>query len=458
MKKSLFIVLALAISTLSMAQSKKIVADRIIGVVGNRIILQSDISNAIADIGRKGGTVPENAECLILDQAIMQKVLAMQAEKDSLKVTDSDVEAELERNVRYYIQMYGSQQAVEDMAGKTIYQIKDEARESVKERQLAEAMQRSIVDNVKVTPAEVKAFFQRIPKDSLPYFETELEIGQIVLYPKATRDMEQYIIGELQNYRRMIESKTSTFEQLAKRYSEDPGSKDRGGQYQINRNEKSWEPNFKAAAFGLKDGEISKVVKTKFGYHLIQMVERNGDEAIIRHILRVPPVTDDEVNIAVRKLDSVRAKLVAGSMDFNTAAGKYSEDEQAKFAGHYITGPNNETTVTIDQLDKDVVALLDKVKVGEFSQPTVFTEERTGKKGVRLIYLKSRTEPHRMNLKDDYNKIANASLEEKKMKTLEKWMNTHQTNYYIKLQADEANCPQLKKWNATTAVASKPTL
>lgn len=145
-------------------------------------------------------------------------------------------------------------------------------------------------------------------------------------------------------------------------------------------------------------------------------------------------------------------------MDFNTAAGKYSEDEQAKFAGHYITGPNNETTVTIDQLDKDVVALLDKVKVGEFSQPTVFTEERTGKKGVRLIYLKSRTEPHRMNLKDDYNKIANASLEEKKMKTLEKWMNTHQTNYYIKLQADEANCPQLKKWNATTAVASKPTL
>ena len=430
------------------AQPKKIVADKIIGVVGNRIILQSDIQNAIADIARQGGTVPDNADCMLLDQVMVQKVLALQAEKDSLVVTDSEVEAELEQRVRYYISVYGSQQALEDIAGKTIYQIKDEARETVKERKLAEAMQRSIVDGVKVTPAEVKNYFAKIPKDSLPFFETELEIGQIVVYPKATRDMEEYIKGELNNYKRMIESGTATFEQLARRYSEDPGSKERGGQYQINRNEQTWDPSFKAAAFRLKDGEISNIVKTKFGYHLIQMVERNGDEAIIRHILRIPPVTDDEVKISIAKLDSVRAKLVKGEMDFSTAAGKYSEDEQAKFAGHFITGQGMETTVTIDQLDKSIVPLLDKIQVGEYSEPVAFTDER-GKKGVRLIYLKSKTEPHRMNLDDDYNRIAAAALEQKKMQALEKWMNSHANQYYTRLDVDDAACPQLAKWKST---------
>ena len=456
MKKILFVAFALFMGIISQAQSKKIVADRIIGIVGSRIILQSDIQNAIADMNRSGNPVPDNAECLLLDQAIMQKVLAMQADKDSLVVTDAEVEAELEQRVRYFIQVYGSQQAVEDMAGKTIYQIKDEARDAVRERKLAESMQRNIVENVKVTPAEVKAYFGRIPKDSLPFFESELEIGQIVVYPKASRDLEEYVKSELQNYKRLIDSKTSTFEQLARRYSEDPGSKERGGQYQINRNEKTWDPAFKAAAFRLKEGEISNIVKTKFGYHLIQMVERNGDEAIIRHILRKPPVTDEEVNKAVVKLDSVRAKLIAGAMDFNTAAGKFSEDEQAKFQGPYITGRNMETFVTIDELDKNIVGMLDKLQIGEFSQPTVFTDEQD-RKGVRIIYLKSRTEPHRMNLQDDYNRIAQAALEEKKYKALEKWVHEHISNYYISIDYPDASCPQLKKWTGTKDVAtSKP--
>ncbi|MGE5521392.1 MAG: peptidylprolyl isomerase [Candidatus Dadabacteria bacterium] len=450
MKKFLILLLIAAASISSFAQAKKIVADKILGVVGSRIILQSDIHNAIADISRNGGTVPENAECSILDQAITQKVLAMQADKDSLTVTDAEVEAELEQRVRYFINVYGTQQAVEDMAGKTIYQIKDEARESVKERKLAEAMQHKIVDNVKVTPNEVKQFFEKIPKDSLPYFESELEVGQIILYPKATRDMDQYVISELNNYKRQIEAKVATFEQLAKRYSEDPGSKDRGGQYQINRNDKTWDPSFKSAAFRLKDGEISNIVKTKFGYHIIQMVERQGDEAIIRHILRIPPVTDDEIQAAVSKLDSVRQQLIAGKMDFNTAAGKYNEDEAAKFAGSYLTGRTGESSVTIDELDKDIVAMLDKIKVGEYSPATAFTDEKTGKKGVRMIYLKSKSQPHRMNMTDDYNRIAQQALEDKKYKALEKWMATHSSNYYIQIDSQVEKCPVLKKW----AVAS----
>jgi peptidyl-prolyl cis-trans isomerase SurA len=399
----------------------------------------------MADAARQGSTLPENAECSILEQALVSKVLMLQAIKDSLPVGDDEVEAELDQRVRYFINQYGTQEALESVAQKTIYQIKDDARESVKESKLAQAMQRKIVDVVKITPTEVKAYFDRFPKDSLPFFESEVEIGQIVVYPKASRDLEKYVMDELANYKKQIEAKNITFAQAAQKYSEDPGSKDRGGQYQINRNEKQWDPVFMAAAFRLKNGEISPVIKTKFGYHIIQMDQRNGDDAIIRHILRIPPVTDVEINESVSKLDSVRSKLIAGTLDFNGAAGKYSEDEQAKFAGPYIVSGDGDSYNRIDELSKDVVAMLDKIKVGEFSQPTAFTDER-GKKGVRILYLKSRTEPHRLNLRDDYNRVAQSALEEKKFQALEKWLKSNIPSYYIMIDHETSSCPQLQKW------------
>ncbi|HEV8285468.1 MAG TPA: peptidylprolyl isomerase [Chitinophagaceae bacterium] len=433
-------------------QAKKIVADKITAVVGDRIIMYSDIKNTIADYVRQGAEIPNNAECLILDQAILSKVLMQQAEKDSLPITDEEVDADLDLRVREFIRVYGSEQAVVELAGKSIYQIKEDAKESVREKKLAEAMQRKIVENVKITPAEVKAFFERIPKDSLPFYESELEVGQIVIYPQASRDLEKYIIDELNHYKQRVESKSAKFEDLAKLNSEDPGSKERGGQYQINRKDKSWDPSFIAAAFRLKEGEISQVVKTKFGYHIIQMVQRNGDEAIIRHILRTPPITEEETNASISKLDSVRAKIIAGTLNFNQAALKYSEDEQQKFAGPFFTGRDGSTYVTIDELDKDVVAMLGKLKVGDISQPTPFTDQQRGKKGVRIVYLKSRSQPHRMNLKDDYNKIAQFALEEKKAKAMDKWLASKLPTYYIMVADDfNADCPNVQKYASKKA-------
>jgi peptidyl-prolyl cis-trans isomerase SurA len=447
MKKFLFLFAGILIVASTFAQqAKKIVADKIIAVVGDRIILKSDITNSIADMARQGQNLPENAECSILDQALLSKVLMMQAMKDSLPVSDDEIEAELDQRIRYFVNMYGTKDALETMAGKSVYQIKDDARESVRENKLAQAMQRKIVDGVKVTPAEVKSYFDRIPQDSLPYFEAEFQIGQIIMYPKATRDMETYVVGELANYKRQVESKTATFESLAKRYTEDPGSKDRGGQYQISRTDKNWDPAFMAAAFRLKEGQISSPFKSKFGYHIIQMVERNGDEAIVRHILRVPPVNDEEIAEATQKMDSVRNLLVKGTVDFNTAAGKFSDDEQAKFAGPYLTNQGGDSWVSIDEMDKSIVTILDKLKIGDYSQPIAFTDERTSKKGVRLVYLKAKSDPHRLNLKDDYNRISSAALEEKKFKALEKWMSSNLNTQYIMLDAEEASCPQLKKW------------
>lgn len=454
--KKLFLVFFAVVSfaVASNAQPQKIVADKITAIVGDKIILHSDIENAKADIVRQGGTVPENADCSILEQALVSKVMMLQALKDSLPVTEEEIESELDNRIRYYISQFGSQAELERVAGKTIYQLKDDSRESVRERKLAEAMQKKIVDNVNVTPTEVKAYFDKIPKDSLPFFESELEVGQIVIFPKASRDLEQFMISELNHYKQQIEAKQMTFDQAARMYSEDPGSKDKGGLYEIDRNEKSWDPDFIRAAFRLKDGEISPVVKTQFGYHIIQMVQRNGDLATIRHILRIPPVTDVEMKEGVSKLDSVRSKIIAGTMDFAAAAGQYSEDPNQKFTGPYIMSADGDTYNRIDELDKGIVAALTDLKVGEISQPLTFTDER-GKKGVRLVYLKSRTEPHRMNLRDDYNKIKQAALEEKKYKILDKWLDAHIPNYYIMVDADSGGCPQLKKWvDASKAYAS----
>jgi peptidyl-prolyl cis-trans isomerase SurA len=308
-------------------------------------------------------------------------------------------------------------------------------------------MQQKIVNSVKITPTEVKAFFDRIPKDSLPYFESELEVGQVILYPKASRDLEQYIISEMNNYKHQIETKVATFEQLATRYSEDPGSKDRGGKYEINRNEKTWDPQFLSAAFRLKNGEISAPVKSdRFGYFLIQMVERRGDDADVRIILRTPPVTDAEIKQSTARLDTIRSKIISGTLTFNEAAAKYSDDESVKYAGPFLLNRDGSPYVTIDQMDKEMVPLLSKMKVGDISQPTQFVSDQ-GKKGVRIVYLKSRSEPHRMNLGDDYSKISQAALEEKKSQALDKWIRTKMPTYYIMVDNQaKVDCPKLQQY------------
>lgn len=440
-------VLLLSATTMVNAQARKAVADKIVAVVGDRIILQSDIKNSIDDARRQGSEVPANAFCMLMDQAVVSKVLMLQAERDSLPVSEEDVEAELDQRIRYFIQQVGSKELLEEYAGKTIYQIKDEARESVRERKLADAMQQKIVSNVKVTPTEVKAFFDKIPKDSLLYFESELEVGQIVLLPKASRDLESYIFAEMSNYKRQIESKSATFEQLAQRFSEDPGSKDRGGFYQINRNDKTFDPVFTSTAFRLKDGEISAPVKSeRFGYFLIKMEKRRGDDADVRMILRIPPVTDAEINQSKAKLDSIRSQIQAGNISFNDAAARFTEDEYAKFSGPYFLSRDGSYRITIDQLDAETVGVLRNLNVGDISAPVTYTTDQ-GKKGVRIVYLKSRTEPHVMNMRDDYSRISNSALAEKKQKVLHQWLVEKMSAYYIMIDKDtQTDCPDLAEY------------
>ena len=246
-------------------------------------------------------------------------------------------------------------------------------------------------------------------------------------------------------YKRQAESGTKKFEQLVKLYSEDPGSKDNGGQYNINRTNKEFDPAFTAAAFRLKDGQISNVVKSKFGYHIIQMVSRSGDDALVRHILRIPPVTDDEVAKSTKKLDSVRTMVNNGWLSFGEAVDKFSDDESSKFNGGTITARDGSSLLNIDQLDKELVLSIKNLKPGEISKPSSYTDER-GRRMVRIVYLKNRTQPHRENLKDDYNRVADRALEAKKHDALSKWFKNHLPSYFISIDDAYKDCNSLAEW------------
>jgi peptidyl-prolyl cis-trans isomerase SurA len=451
MKQIIILLVVSFCAVAAFAQPQKVVADKVIGIVGDKIILKSEITNEILDRQRRNEAVPENAECVIMEQALTLKALVLQAEKDSLTVSDEELESLLDNQVRGFVQAYGSKEALEQIAGRTVYQIKEDFRTSFKERKLAEQMRNKIVDGVRITPTEVKAYFDKIPKEKLEYLESEVEIGQIIMYPKPSRDLDKDAIDQLNDFKKQVESGTRKFETLASLYTMDPGSKQTGGMYNINRTEKVMDPAFVQAAFRLKEGQVSPVIKSKFGYHIIQMVSRSGDDASVRHILLIPQITDDEIKLTVNKLDSIRTKLIAGSLGFGDAVARYSDDEVSKYTAGNLQCQNG-TFCTIDQLDKDMIKLLPKLKPGEYSQPVTFVDERS-KKSVRLVYLKTRTEPHRENLKDDYNREAQRALEEKKGEAIEKWFNAKIATYYIMIDDDYKSCVQLQKWmqNASSA-------
>ena len=453
MKKLVFAVFSLLFAYTAIAQ-QKVVADKIIGIVGDKIVLRSEIFIAQEDNKRQG--YPERDDCSVLDGMLTQKALVLQAEKDSIPVTEEEIDAEIEQKIRYFISQYGSKEALEQVAGRSIYQMREDFRQPIKEQRMASGMRNKIVDGIKITPNEVKEYYDKIPKDSLRLYESELQIGQIVVYPKASRDIELLAIDELSGYKQQVENGSRRFETLASLYSDDPGSKDKGGMYQINRLEKNWDPVFLSGAFRLKEGQVSPVIKTKFGYHIIQLVSRSGDDAIIRHILRIPQITTVESAQATTKLDSIRQQLVSGSIGFGEAVAKYSDDETAKFTAGVLMARDGSNFLKFDELDKEMVLLLKKsnLNAGEYSQPSVFTDER-GKKGVRIVYMISKSEPHRENLKDDYNRIAQRALEQKKNLALQIWFQARITTYYIMIDGDYKDCTNLSKWRSRQFTSSK---
>jgi peptidyl-prolyl cis-trans isomerase SurA len=266
------------------------------------------------------------------------------------------------------------------------------------------------------------------------------------MHPKANRDIEEYVIKQLMDYRRQVESGMTSFDQLVKLYSEDPSSKENLGQFNLNRNEKNFDPAFMSGSFRLKEGQISAPVKSKFGYHLIQLISRSGDDAVVKHILRIPPISNDEINDTKKFLDSIRKDILAGKTTFGEQVNKHSDDDGSKFTGGAISGRDGSTYVNYDELpDKDMVVVLKSMKKGEISAPQVYVDDR-GRKTVRLVFFRDLTEPHKENMKEDYNRVAARALEVKKTKVLESWFKEHITNYYISIDEEYQACMEIKDW------------
>jgi peptidyl-prolyl cis-trans isomerase SurA len=316
-------------------------------------------------------------------------------------------------------------------------------------------MQQKIVDKIKITPTEVRAFYNKIPTDSLPLYESEVQVLELVMHPKANRDVEEYVIKQMMDYRRQVETGVNKFDQLVKLYSEDPSAKENLGQFNLNRNQKDFDPAFMSGSFRLKEGQISAPIKSKFGYHIIQLISRSGDDAVVKHILRIPPISTDEINETKHFLDSVRKDVIAGKYSFGEAVNKNSDDDGSKFTGGAISGRDGSTYINYDQLpDKEMVVLLKTMKPGDISAPQVYTDDR-GRKAVRLVFFKDRTEPHKENLKEDYNRVAARALAVKKQKVLEEWFNEHITNYYIFIDDAYQPCDEIKEWTKVANSISK---
>jgi peptidyl-prolyl cis-trans isomerase SurA len=437
-----YLLICLAVLFLSpvkiLAQDK--VVDRIIAVVGQNMVLESDIESQYLQAKMQGSIegASRTVKCQILENMLLENVLLNQAELDSTQVSDSEVEQSLDQRLHYFITQFGSQEKLEEYYGKTILEIKEEFRSLVKNNMLVQEVQKNITKNVFVTPSDVKDFYRQMPTDSVPLISAKVEMRQIVKIPPVSLEQKVMIKEKLRDLRRRV-MEGENFATLAILYSEDPGSAAKGGEIGFFGRGELY-PEYEAAAFKLKEGEVSEVIESKAGFHIIQLIERKGDYINTRHILLQAKPSPLDLENARTSLDSVLVKIRNGEITFEAAAEKYSDDP-GKSGGGYIINPYNGTTwFEMEQLEPQVSFIINKLEVGQISSP-VPTQTEDGKDAYRLVKLQARTDPHRANLTDDYSYLQDLALQKKKQEKLVDWVNKNVGNTYIMVIDDYKNCP-----------------
>lgn len=442
------------VSSVGFAQEK--VVDKVVAVVGDNIILKSEIDQQYAQYLMQGNKPDKNTKCGFLQNMLSQKLLSQQAVLDSITVNDEDVDDEIDRRMRIMVSRAGGQDRLEEFLGKSLIQYKDEIRPEIREQLVAQKMQSKITEKVEVTPLEVERFFKAFPKDSLPEYNTEVEIGTIVVYPQLT-DKEKEIYKDKAEALRLRVKSGDNFATLARLYSQDPGSARDGGELPYF-DRKTMAKEFTAWAFKLKPGEISPVFETEFGFHFLQVIDRKGEQVKVRHILIIPQNTQASLDRAKAKIDSIYTKVKDGKMDFSNAASLYSDDNDTKYNGGMMLDAENVSTRTThiptDKLDPKVFLTIDTMKVGTYSTPELFTDAR-GKTGYRFFYLKSKVPPHKANLDQDLPKIKDAAYQDKVNKTVSEWFEKKRKSTYIKIDKDYYNCDSLKDWITKPTEAAK---
>jgi peptidyl-prolyl cis-trans isomerase SurA len=421
------------------------VIDQVMAVVGNKIIMKSDIEKQYIQYLAQSGGEGDQSRCAIFDQILLQKLLLNQAEIDSVSASENQVESELDRRMRFYIHQIGSEEKLEQYFHTTIRELKSEFRDVIKDQLTVQMMQSKITKEVTASPNDVRTFFENIPSDSVPYIDAEMEVAQIVRKPPISAEEKQAIREQLEDYRKKIISGEADMAVYAALYSQDPESAKHGGELGFFERG-TMVPEFEAAAFNLKPGDVSPVIETKFGFHILQLIERRGDQINIRHILLQPKTTNEGVQKCIVTLDSIRQQIIQGTISFEDAAEKFSDDADTKNNGGLLINPETNTThLSPDKMDKVLFFQVDTMELNKVSAPLQMATPE-GKPAFRIVMVKSRTKPHRANLKDDYQKIQEVALSEKQNKALMEWIRKKRQSTYIHLSENYGNCELLKDW------------
>jgi peptidyl-prolyl cis-trans isomerase SurA len=441
----LILCLAVLLPATVRSQSDTLIIDEVVAIVGKNFILRSDIENQYMQMRMQGnikGTM-DKAKCQILENLLFEKLLLHQAALDSIEVTPDQVSSELDRRMRYFIQQFGNQEKLEEYYGKSILEFKDELRDVIADQLLVGRVQEKITVNTQVSPSEVRKFFKEIPKDSIPLISSVVEVAQIVKKPPISF-AEKFEVKERLNKLRERIINGESFEALAVLYSEDPGSAKKGGDIGLHGRGELY-PEFEAVAFKLNPGEVSEIVESEAGYHIIQSIERRGEFVRVRHILIRPKVSPVALAEARNFLDSIARLIRDDSITFEEAVQKFSTDPSRNNGGLLINPMTGSAQWYVDQLDPKVFFVIDKLEVGEIST-SVLMEDEKGEEAYRLLYLQKRTQPHRANLEEDYNEIQEWALEQKRQQELFKWISKNSRKAYIKINGEYAECKFEQKW------------
>lgn len=417
-------------------------ADGIIAKVGNNIILRSDLEFSYLQYLAQTKQQPsQDLKCEILSSLVQDKLLVARAEIDSVTVSEGEVAYELENRINYLAGQVGGVDKLEAYYKKSAKQLKDELRRSVRDMLVMQEMQKKITSTVKVTPKEIRNYFANIPADSLPYFSSEVELGQIVKKAQLSKQQKQETRQQLEEIRKRIVA-GEDFATLARQYSQDPGTAPKGGELGMMKR-KMLVPEFESAALRLEPGQMSGIVETQYGFHLIQLIERKGQEYNTRHILLRPATATVNIQEAIVTLDSIRTLIVNDSISFAKAAKDFSEDVNTKDNGGMMMNRAGNTYIPMDQVDPSIFFTIDTMKVGNISKPLPFRTE-DGSEAVRIVYLKAKSKPHQANLSDDYPRIAQAALAEKKAKAVDAWFKENFDTVFIEIDPEYQKCKALQ--------------
>lgn len=419
-------------------QTNGFVVDEIIAKVDNHIILKSELDRMYQDYLTNGNSPSQQARCEILALITRNKLMLAKAEIDSIVVLDAEVDLNTQRRMDIILSQSGKTPVeLETIYGKSLEQIRSELRDQIREQMIVQKMEEEITADLAVTPAEVKRFFNRIPKDSLPYFSASVEVAQIVKEAKTSEEQKAITRNQLLDIRSRILA-GEDFATLARKYSNDPS-------VLTNNGEMGWVgrgrmvPEFEAVAFRIKPGEVSMPFESPFGMHILQLIDRRGNEYNSRHILISPKPSEEDLKKASNFLDSLRTLIVNDSISFEKAAKEHSDDVATKGNGGFFSDPDGGLRLTVDELDPVVFFRIDSMEVGDISKPIVYRTD-DGKDAVRILYYKSRIPPHQASLKDDYHKIQVAALNEKKNKVLERWFLKARQDVFINIDKTYDYC------------------